>query len=73
MLKDRVEQTSAAYEVGDESVSQFNREYSRFLDQPPTRAAKSDQRLSSCTDRTPPSPSRTSTPFALLTSSFPRN
>ncbi len=31
MLMDRVDATSAAYEVGYESVSQFNREYSRFF------------------------------------------
>jgi AraC-like DNA-binding protein len=29
--------TSAAYEVGYESVSQFNREYSRMFGQPPRR------------------------------------
>jgi AraC-like DNA-binding protein len=32
--------TSAAYEVGYESVSQFNREYSRFFGQPPMRDIK---------------------------------
>jgi AraC-like DNA-binding protein len=37
MLKDRLDATSAAYEVGYESVSQFNREYSRFFGQPPMR------------------------------------
>src|SRR5262245_7682734 len=31
MLMERIDATSAAYEVGDESVSQFNREYSRFF------------------------------------------
>ena len=40
MLIDRVDATSAAYEVGYESVSQFNREYSRFFGQPPMRDIK---------------------------------
>ena len=40
MLMDRVDATSAAYEVGYESVSQFNREYSRFFGQPPMRISK---------------------------------
>ncbi len=41
MLMDRIDATSAAYEVGYESVSQFNREYSRFFGQPPIRDIKS--------------------------------
>jgi AraC-like DNA-binding protein len=40
MLKDGIDATSAAYEVGYESVSQFNREYSRFFGQPPIRDVK---------------------------------
>ncbi len=40
MLKDGLDATSAAYEVGYESVSQFNREYSRFFGQPPMRDVK---------------------------------
>ena len=40
MLKDGLDATSAAYEVGYESVSQFNREYSRFFGQPPMRDIK---------------------------------
>ncbi len=40
MLKDSLDATSAAYEVGYESVSQFNREYSRFFGQPPRRDIK---------------------------------
>jgi len=40
MLMDGVDATSAAYEVGYESVSQFNREYSRFFGQPPMRDVK---------------------------------
>ncbi|MGA7350563.1 MAG: AraC family transcriptional regulator [Acidobacteriaceae bacterium] len=41
MLMDGIDATSAAYEVGYESVSQFNREYSRFFGQPPMRDVKS--------------------------------
>jgi AraC-like DNA-binding protein len=37
MLMDGMDATSAAYEVGYESVSQFNREYSRFFGQPPMK------------------------------------
>ena len=40
MLMDGIDATSAAYEVGYESVSQFNREYSRFFGQPPMRDIK---------------------------------
>ncbi len=40
MLMDRIDATSAAYEVGYESVSQFSREYSRFFGQPPMRDIK---------------------------------
>ena len=40
MLKDGIDATSAAYEVGYESVSQFNREYSRLFGQPPMRDVK---------------------------------
>ena len=40
MLRDNLDATSAAYEVGYESVSQFNREYSRFFGQPPMRDIK---------------------------------
>ncbi len=40
MLMDGVDATSAAYEVGYESVSQFSREYSRFFGQPPIRDIK---------------------------------
>jgi hypothetical protein len=40
MLRDGLDATSAAYEMGYESVSQFNREYSRFLSQPPMRDIK---------------------------------
>ncbi|PYT30789.1 MAG: AraC family transcriptional regulator [Acidobacteria bacterium] len=40
MLMDGIDASSAAYEVGYESVSQFNREYSRFFGQPPMRDIK---------------------------------
>ena len=40
MLMDGMDATSAAYEVGYESVSQFNREYGRFFGQPPMRDIK---------------------------------
>jgi AraC-like DNA-binding protein len=41
MLMDGLDATSAAYEVGYESVSQFSREYSRLFGQPPMRDIKS--------------------------------
>jgi AraC-like DNA-binding protein len=41
MLIEGLDATSAAYEVGYESVSQFNREYSRLFGQPPMRDIKS--------------------------------
>jgi len=40
MLMDGLDATSAAYEVGYESVSQFSREYSRRYGQPPMRDVK---------------------------------
>lgn len=40
MLMDGMDATSAAFEVGYESVSQFSREYSRFFGQPPMRDIK---------------------------------
>jgi len=40
MLMDGVDATSAAYKVWYESVSQFNREYSRFFGQPLMRDVK---------------------------------
>lgn len=47
LLMERIDASSVAYEVGYESVSQFNREYSRFFGQPPMRDIKSlrDSRL----------------------------
>jgi AraC-like DNA-binding protein len=40
MLMDGLDATSAAFEVGYESVSQFSREYRRFFGQPPIRDIK---------------------------------
>lgn len=40
MLMDGLDATSAAYEVGYESISQFSREYSRLYGQPPARDIK---------------------------------
>ena len=37
---DGLDATSAAFEVGYESVSQFSREYSRFFGQPPIKALR---------------------------------
>jgi AraC-like DNA-binding protein len=41
MLVDGIDATSAAYEVGYASVSQFSREYSRLFGQPPMRDVRS--------------------------------
>ena len=40
MLTDDMDATTVAFEVGYESASQFNREYSRFFGQPPLRDIK---------------------------------
>jgi len=40
MLVEGLDAASAAFEVGYESPSQFNREYSRFFGQPPMRDIK---------------------------------
>jgi AraC-like DNA-binding protein len=37
MLMDGLDAASAAFEVGYESATQFNREYKRFFGQPPIR------------------------------------
>lgn len=41
MLNEGLDAASAAFEVGYESASQFNREYSRFFGQPPMRDIRS--------------------------------
>jgi AraC-like DNA-binding protein len=41
MLMDGMDAASAAFEVGYESASQFNREYARFFGQPPMRDIRS--------------------------------
>jgi AraC-like DNA-binding protein len=43
MLTEGLDAASAAFEVGYESASQFNREYSRFFGQPPMRDIKARQ------------------------------
>jgi AraC-like DNA-binding protein len=40
MLLDRLDASTVAFELGYESVSQFNREYSRYFGQPPMRDIK---------------------------------
>jgi len=40
MLVEGIDAASAAFEVGYESASQFNREYKRFFGQPPMRDVK---------------------------------
>jgi AraC-like DNA-binding protein len=40
MMTEGKDAASAAFEVGYESASQFNREYSRFFGQPPMRDIK---------------------------------
>jgi AraC-like DNA-binding protein len=41
MLADDVDAATVAFEVGYESASQFNREYSRLFGQPPIRDIRS--------------------------------
>jgi AraC-like DNA-binding protein len=51
MLNEGLDAASAAFEVGYESASQFNREYSRFFGQPPMRDVKARRFASSETTR----------------------
>jgi AraC-like DNA-binding protein len=43
MLTNNLDATSAAFEVGYENASQFNREYRRFFGRPPIRDIKALQ------------------------------
>jgi AraC-like DNA-binding protein len=49
MLHQGIDAASAAFEVGYESASQFNREYSRFFGQPPMRDIKAHRFTSNAT------------------------
>lgn len=51
MLIDGLDAASAAFEVGYESASQFNREYKRFFSQPPMRDIKARRLTGSSTVR----------------------
>jgi AraC-like DNA-binding protein len=49
MLNEGLDAASAAFEVGYESASQFNREYSRFFGQPPMRDVKAHRLVGAAT------------------------
>jgi AraC-like DNA-binding protein len=51
MLNNGLDAASAAFEVGYESASQFNREYSRFFGQPPMRDIRSRMLAGAATAR----------------------
>ena len=51
MLNEGLDAASAAFEVGYESASQFNREYSRFFGQPPMRDIKARRFAGTATAR----------------------
>ena len=51
MLNEGLDAASAAFEVGYESASQFNREYSRFFGQPPMRDIKARRLTGAATVR----------------------
>ena len=52
MLSEGLDAASAAFEVGYESASQFNREYSRFFGEPPMRDIKARRLAIAATSRT---------------------
>jgi hypothetical protein len=54
-LNDGLDAASAAFEVGDESASQFNREYRQFFDLPPMRDIRSRKDLRSLDSGSSPS------------------
>jgi len=51
MINEGLDAASAAFEVGYESASQFNREYSRFFGQPPMRDVKARRIVGTATAR----------------------
>ena len=51
MLNEGLDAASAAFGVGYESASQFNREYSRFFGQPPLRDVKARRLAGIATSR----------------------
>jgi AraC-like DNA-binding protein len=51
MLSEGLDAASAAFEVGYESASQFNREYSRFFGDPPMRDIKARRLAIAVTNR----------------------
>ncbi len=50
MLNEGLDAASAAFEVGYESASQFNREYSRFFGQPPMRDIRERRQAATASD-----------------------
>jgi len=65
MLLDGMDATTAAYEVGYESVSQFNREYSRFFGLPPCAISRPCATAKSWPSTPPDGESSCRSPLAL--------